>query len=47
LSVDGPAIGLKVALNIGRLRSVFLARFVVSQLALNLAFVENMLIVIM
>jgi hypothetical protein len=47
ISVGVPAIGLKDAMNIGRLKSVFLVRFVVSQLAQNLAFAENMLIVIM
>jgi hypothetical protein len=41
--VDAPAVGLKVAMNTGRLESVFLVGFVVCQLALNLAFVENML----
>jgi len=47
MSVGGPAIGLKVAMNIGKQKSVFLVMFVVSQLALNLAFVESMLAGIM
>lgn len=39
--VGGPAIGLKVAMNIGKLESVFLVMFVISQLALNPAFVTQ------
>jgi hypothetical protein len=45
--VGGPAVGLKDALNIGKLESVFLVGFVVSQLALNPAFAGNMLMGIM
>jgi hypothetical protein len=45
--VGGLAVGSKDALNIGKLGSVFLVGFVVSQLALNLAFIENMLMGIM
>ena len=45
--MGGPAVGLKDALNIGKLGSVFLVGFVVHRLALNLAFVENMLMGIM
>ena len=40
--VDAFACGLKAALNIGKLESAFLAGFVLSQLALNPAFVRNM-----
>ena len=46
-SVGGPAISLKDALNIGKLYSAFPVRFVVSRLALNLVFIENMLMGIM
>jgi len=42
--VDAPAVGLKVAMNTGRLGNVVLAMFVAHRLALNLAFVENMLV---
>lgn len=41
MSVGGPAIGLKVSMNIGKLESVFLVMFVISQLALNPAFVTQ------
>jgi hypothetical protein len=46
-SVGVLVIGLKGAMNIGRLESVFLARFVIYQLALSQAFAESMLVDIM
>ena len=45
--VGVPAVGLKDVMNIGKPRLVFLVRYVASRLALNLAFVENMLMDIM
>jgi hypothetical protein len=45
--VGGLAVGSKDALNIEKLGSVFLVGFVVSRLALNPAFVGNMLVGIM
>ncbi len=45
--MGGPAVGLKGVMNIGKLESVFLVVYVASRLALNPAFVESMLIVIM
>ena len=47
VSVGVPATGLKGAMNIGKLESVFLVVYVASRLALNLVFVENMLVDIM
>ena len=44
VSVDEPVIGLKDALNIRKLNLVFPVRFVASQLALNPAFAESMLV---
>ena len=47
LTVGGPAVDLKGVMNIGKLKSAFLARFVVSRRVLSPAFVESMLTVIM
>ena len=47
MSVGRLAIGLKVAMSIEKLESVFLVMFVISQLALNPTFVESMLVGIM
>ena len=43
----GPVAGLKGAMNIGELGSVFLVRYVVCRLALSPAFVESILADIM
>ena len=44
LFVSGPVAGLKSAMNIEELESIFLVRYVVCQLALSPAFVESMLV---
>ena len=44
MSVGEPVVGLKGALNIGKLIPVFPVRFVASRLALNPAFAGNMLV---
>jgi hypothetical protein len=44
--VGGLVVGLKDVLNIGKLGSVFLVRFVISQQVPSLVFVESMLILI-